>query len=318
MANGQKDYYDILGISRDASPSEIKKAYRKLAREHHPDAVADEDKKEAEKRFKEINEAYQVLSDPQKKKMYDQYGSAAFGGANGSAAGARGNPFSGFGGQKSGQWGPFTYTYSSSGRGANDFGFDPFDIFEDVFGFRGFSGSRRPRKGKNLYYELHIDFADAVKGAEKEIKIETGKLKVKIPKGARNGTELRFAGKGMPGPNNLPPGDLYITLRFNIPQEFRRVGANLVTFVEIDFVQAILGDTVKVPVVDEKSKSGVGKSKVKIPSGTQPGTQIRLRGKGMPHLHSGGNGDVIVQVSINIPKNLSRKQKKLLEEYKSL
>lgn len=316
MAN-KKDYYDILGVSRSADDAEIKRAYRKLAREHHPDMAAKEDKKDAETRFKEINEAYQVLSDHEKKKMYDQFGHAAFGGASGSAAGAGGpGGFGGFGGA-SGQWGPFTYTYSSGGNGAG-MGFDPFDIFEEVFGFRGFGGSRRPRKGKNLFYELHIDFSDAVKGIEKEINVESGKIKIKIPQGARNGTEIRYPGKGMPGPEGLPSGDLYISVRVKTPREFRRIGDNLAVSVEIDFVQATLGDEIEVPVISPSSKSGVSKAKIKIPQGTQPGTNIRLRGKGMPRLRGNGRGDVIVQVFVKIPQRLSRKQRKILEDYQKL
>ena len=307
VANG-KDYYNILGVSKNASADDIKKAYRKLAREHHPDMVDESDKAQAEKRFKEINEAYQVLSDPQKKKMYDQFGHAGPG-----FAGA-GAPGGGFGGDRAGQWGPFTYSYSSSG--GTPFGdIDPFDIFEDFFGFRGFGGARKPRKGKNLYYEMHINFADAVHGAEKEINVESGKIKVKIPQGVQNGTEMRFAGKGMPGPKGVPSGDLFISFRVATQEEFRRVGANLAIAVEIDFAQAALGDTVEVPVVDLNKSSGVGKAKLKIPSGTQPGTQIRLRGKGMPRINSSGRGDIIAQVFVKIPKRLSRKQRKILEEY---
>lgn len=303
----KKDYYDVLGLPRNASSDEVKKAYRKLAREHHPDMVAKEDKSDAEKRFKEINEAYQVLSAPEKKRMYDQFGHTGFG------AGGAGGPFGGFG-ARGGQWGPFTYTYTSTGEGVD---FDPFDIFEDVFGFRGF-GARRPRKGKNLYYELHVDFIDAVKAAERTVDVESGKLAIKIPRGARNGTELRFAGKGMPGPGNAPAGDLYISLRVKTPKEFRRVGDNLATAVEIDFVQAALGDTIDVPIVDPEKRTGVGKAKLKIPVGTQPGIQIRVRGKGMPRLRGSGKGDVIVQVFVKIPKRLNRKQKQLLEKYKDL
>jgi DnaJ-class molecular chaperone len=303
MAN-KKDYYDILGLSKTSSADDIKKTYRKLAREHHPDMVAKEDKAGAEKRFKEINEAYQVLSDPEKKKMYDQFGHAGFGPGG---AGNAGGPF--------GAGGPFTYTYSSQG---GDFGFDPFDIFEEAFGFRGFRGARRPRKGKNLYYELHVAFVDAVKSVDKEINIESGKLTIKIPQGARNGTELRFAGKGMPGPDGIPPGDLFISLRVATPKQFQRVGDNLATAIEIDFIQAILGDTVEVPVVDPDSKDGVGKAKLKIPVGTQPGMQFRLQDKGMPRLRSHGRGDVVVQTFIKIPKRLNKKQKKLLEDYKKL
>lgn len=297
----KKDYYDVLGISRNASEQEIKTAYRKAARAHHPDMVAKEDKAAAEARFKEINEAYQVLSDPEKKKMYDQFGHTNFNAGGPGGAG--------------GQWGPFTYTYTSSGEGMD---FDPFDIFEQAFGFRGFGGARRPRKGKNLYYEFRIDFVDAVNGAEKEVNVESGKIKIVIPEGARDGTELRFAGKGMPGPEGVPPGDLFISLRVATPKEFRRVGDNLGTSVEISFVQAALGDTIDIPVIDPDNSTGVGKAKLKIPAGTQPGTQIRIRGKGMPRLHTGGRGDIVVQVFVKIPQRLNKKQKKVLEQYREL
>lgn len=303
-----RDYYEILGLNREASEDEIKKAYRKLAREHHPDMVNKSDKAAAEKRFKEINETYQVLSDPQKRKMYDQFGHAGMN-FQGGQAGQQG-PFGGFSG--AGGWGPFTYTYTSSGGGMEDF--DPFDIFEDFFGFRGF-GSRRPRKGKNLYYELHVDFKDAVFGLEKTINVESGKVKVKIPAGVHNGTEIRFSGKGMPGPNNAPPGDLYLTIRVKMPDVFKRMGNTLTTKVEIDMVQAALGDTVEAWVVDLKKDDGLDKVKVKIPAGTQPGTQIRLRGKGLPLINRKKQGDVIVQVVVKIPKSISKRQKEILKDY---
>jgi molecular chaperone DnaJ len=165
---------------------------------------------------------------------------------------------------------------------------------------------------------MRVDFADAVHGTEKEINIESGKVKVKIPQGIRDGTEMKFAGKGMPGPNGAPPGDLYINFRVSTPEEFQRVGDNLGTTVEIDFVQAALGDKVEVPVVDLNKKSGLGKTKLKIPQGTQPRTQFRLRGKGMPRLRGNGRGDVIVEVFVKIPKRLSKKQRELLERYKNL
>ncbi len=297
----KKDYYEILGINKNSTPEEIKKAYRKMAREHHPDVAAASDKEEATRRFKEINEAYQVLSDSEKKRMYDQFGHA----------GGQG-PFGGSSSQGS-SWGPFTYTYSSSGGNMD---FDPMDIFEEVFGFRGFGGQRRPQKGKNLFYELHIDFVDAVKGVEKKVKVESGEVTIKIPQGARNGTELRYAEKGMPGPEGMPAGDLYISLRVSTPREFQRVGDNLGLALEIDFIQAILGDEVEVPIVDEKAQDGVGSAKIKIPQGTQPGTQIRVRGKGVPKLHGSGRGDIIVQVFVKIPQRLNKKQRELLEKYR--
>jgi molecular chaperone DnaJ len=315
MANN-KDYYDILGISKNSSDDEIKKAYRNLAREHHPDVVKDGDKTTAEKRFKEINEAYQVLKDPQKRKMYDQFGHAGVGAGAGNGA----SGFGGFGGgARSNQWGPFTYAYSSgAGQGGQSQDFDPFDIFEEFFGFRGFGGARKPKKGKNLYYEMHLDFADAVRGLEKTIKIESGEINIKIPAGVRHGTELRFAGKGMPGPEGTPAGDLFITLRVPTPPQFQRVGDNLATAVKIDFVQAVLGDNIDVPVIDSKKSNGIGTAKLKIPAGTQPNSQFVLKGKGMPRFHGRGQGDIIVQVFVEIPKKLSREQKNLLEKFRGL
>ncbi|MFA5776432.1 MAG: DnaJ C-terminal domain-containing protein [Patescibacteria group bacterium] len=309
----KRDYYDILGVSKTASDDELKKAYRKMAMEHHPDMVKDGDKKAHEEHFKEINEAYQVLSEPQKRKMYDAYGHAA-----GGAQGFSGANASGFGGQGfGGQQGPFTYTYSSNMGGQNPFGdVDPFEVFQDFFGFRGFGGQRQPKRGKNLSYQLEIQFVDAVKGAQKTLKVETGEITIKIPQGARDGTELRFAGRGLPGPANTPAGDLFITLRVSTPREFQdRAGDDLGVLKEIDFVTATLGGLVEIPTVDEKSSTGVAQTQLKIPSGTQHGTQFRVRGKGIPKLNGRGSGDVIVQVAIRIPQNISRQQKQALENY---
>jgi len=300
-----KDYYDILGVGKNASLEEIKKAYRKLAREHHPDVAKDSDKKAAEKRFKEINEAYQVLSDPQKRKMYDQFGTAD----------PQGQGFGGFSGRQ-GQWGPFSYTYSNNNP-FSSINIDPFDIFEEFFGFRGFGGASRPRKGKNLYYEMDIDLKDAVFGLEKEINIESGKVKIKIPAGIRSGMEVKFPGKGMPSiQKGSPAGDLYINIRVKTPKNIDILRETVVVKKEIDFSQAVLGDTIEVPIIDLDNKNALGKAKLKIPSGTQHGTKFALRGKGMPRVRLRGRGDVIVQVFINIPKRLNRKQKDLLEKYK--
>ncbi|OGC46569.1 hypothetical protein A3F07_00400 [candidate division WWE3 bacterium RIFCSPHIGHO2_12_FULL_38_15] len=317
-----KDYYEILGVSKNATDDQIKQAYRRLAREHHPDVVKDGDKSSAEARFKEINEAYQVLSDSQKRKMYDQFGQAGFGGGQNGQGGFSG--FGGFGSQQ-GQWGPFTYSYTTSGSpgsgaGASPFeDFDPFDVFEQFFGFRGFGGSgagRAPKRGKNLYYEMEISFGDAVRGIEKEIRVESGSLKIKIPAGVNNGTEIKYPGKGMAGPNNAPSGDLFLTIKVSTPKEFQRFGENLAISIEIDFIQAILGDTVEVPVVDSEQRFGVGKAELKIPAGTKPGSQIRMKGKGMPRIRDGGRGDVVVQILVGIPSKLNRRQRELLEEFK--
>lgn len=307
----EKNYYDILGISKNASAEDVKAAYKKMAKEHHPDVA--KDKTAAEAKFKEINEAYQILSDPQKRKMYDTYGSAGPGFAGGGGQ----NPFAGgFGGQ-GGQWGPFTYTYSSNGgQGFGDV--DPFDIFEDVFGFRGFGGQRRPRKGKNLDYEMTITFADSVKGREEEININGKKLKIKIPAGIRDGNELRFEGYGEPGPQGLPPGDLHITIRIYPHPVFQRFGDDVFIVKELNFVQAVLGDELEIPVIDPKSANGESVTKLRIPPGTQPNTEFRVRGKGMPRLRGSGQGDLIVRVLLKIPTRLSKEQKKLLDDYKKL
>jgi DnaJ-class molecular chaperone len=310
------DYYEILGIGKGASADDIKQAYKKLAKQHHPDMVSEKDKEAAEKRFKAINEAYQVLNDPQKRKMYDQFGHAGVGqGANAGPGG-----FGGFGGQQGGQWGPFTYSYSSSSGGENPFdfngGFDPFDVFEEFFGFRGFGRGSNPKKGKNLYYEMTVDFSDAVHGVEKEIRTEVGKVSIKIPAGVRDGTELRFAGKGMPGPTNLPSGDLFLSIRVKYPKEFMVEGDNIILVKEISFVQATLGDVIDIPVIDTTAHSGLGTAKLTIPNGTQPLTKFLVRGKGMPRLHGNGFGDALVQVVVSIPKKLNKKQKELLEEFK--
>jgi molecular chaperone DnaJ len=301
MSN-KKDYYDILGIKRTAADDEIKKAYRDLARAHHPDMVADSDKADAEKRFKEINEAYQVLKDSKKRKQYDQFGHSGPG-FNPGSGGSQAN------------WGPFSYSYGSSSGGAS--GVDPFEIFEEFFG--GGFGRRRPRKGKNLYYEIHLKFEEALLGLEKEIQTESGKLKIKIPKGSRDGIEIRFAGKGMPGPSkDIPNGDLYLTIRTNSPKEFDIHGDDILVVKEIDYVTAILGGTIDIPVINIDKTGCIDSSTLKIPAGTQFGTKFRVRGKGLPRLRSTGHGDVFVQVLVAIPKSVSRKEKKKLQEIKDL
>lgn len=300
--SSSKDYYELLGVSKNASDSDIKKAYRNLAREHHPDVVKDSDKASAEKKFKEINEAYQVLSDSQKRKQYDQFGHAAFQQGGGNASG-----FGGFG------QGPFTYTYTGG-----DANIDPFEIFEEVFGFRGFGGSRAPKKGKNLYYEIRVAFEESVKGGERKIKVESGEVIVKIPKGINEGQEMRFEGKGMPGPNGLPPGDLIVAFRVSFPQSLERYSENVLQIVEIDFIDAILGGEIEVKVIDENSNNGISFKKVKVPEKLQFGSQIVLKGMGMPKLNSSVKGDMYLKILIKFPEKLSKNQRKHLEEYRKI
>lgn len=289
-----RDYYQILGITKSATDAEIKKAYRKLALEHHPDRNKGD--KASEEKFKEVTKAYEVLSDPQKKQAYDQFGHAAFeqpfGGAQGPFGGA-GGPF---GGQQGGQYGPFTYTYSTGGNaGGFDFGgfSDPFEIFEQFFG----GASPFGRAQRRPVYSLQIDFMEAVKGVTKKISVE-GKIQtVKIPAGVDNGQRVRF-------------GNYDVLIEVRPHPRFKREGYDVVTSEEITFPQASLGTEIEVETVE-------GAVKLKIPGGTQPNTVIRLREKGISHVRGSGKGDHYVQIKVTVPKNLSSHQKELLREFDS-
>ncbi len=279
----KSDYYDILGISKDSSAEEIKRAYRKQALEWHPDKHK-YNKEVAEKRFKEINQAYQILSDSEKRRAYDQFGHTAF-----SPGGAPGFGTAGPFGQ-TGRWGPFTYTYTSTGGSpfaGFDFG-DPFEIFEQFFsGASPFRRSRIPR------YSLTIDFMEAVKGVEKEIEIGGRKRKIKIPAGVDDGTRINFR-------------DFILSLNVKPHDIFERDGSDIFVRVNIPYSLAALGGNIEVPTIND------GEIKLKIRPGTQPGTMIRLRGKGIVQLR--GRGDQYVRINIAVPSRLSRQQKRLVGE----
>ena len=283
------DYYDILGVAKGASDEEIKKAYRKLALQYHPDRNKT---KEAEEKFKEVTKAYEVLSDAQKRQTYDQYGAAAFEQGAGGFGGQ--GPFGGFG-QQGGQYGPFTYTYTTNGGGGGfDFGgfSDPFEIFEQFFG--GGFGQARPRR---QVYSLTIDFMEAVKGAQKKVTINGKEQTIKIPAGVDTGSRIRF--------------DEYdVVVQVSPHKKFSREGYDVVTEEEISFAQAILGMELEVETVE-------GNVKIKVPSGTQPNTVIRLRGKGIPHVRGSGKGDHYVRVKVSIPKHVTNHQKELLKEFEN-
>ena len=268
----KRDYYDVLGVDRKVSQAELKKTYRKLALQYHPDRNKSS---EAEKKFKEINEAYEVLSDSKKRQTYDQFGHAAFSAKRGPG---------GFGGQ-----GPFAYTYTTRG-GFGGFS-DPFEIFEAFFGggspFR--QGPRLPR------YSLILDFMEAVKGCEKEINIVGKKRKIKIPPGVNDGTSIKFP-------------EFYLRINVRPHRIFKREGIDLLIDQEIPFTLAALGGTIEVPTIDKPVK-------LKIRAGTQPETLVRLRGKGVPRLRGRGRGNQYIRLIITIPKRLSRQQRKLLEEF---
>ncbi|MEL7544297.1 MAG: molecular chaperone DnaJ, partial [Pseudomonadota bacterium] len=349
----KRDYYDVLGVSRDVDEKDLKSAFRKLAKEHHPDRNAGN--ADAEKKFKEIGEAYETLKDPQKRAAYDQFGHAAFEG---------GGP-GGFGG----------------GGGGFD-GASMSDIFDDLFG--EFMGGRRGQtrsgrqRGDDLRYNMDISLLDAFEGKSAQIRVPTsvtcetcdgsgakpgtspttctqcggsGKvrasqgfftiertctacqgrgqvikdpcpdclgagrvtkertLSVNIPAGVEDGTRIRLAGEGEAGVRGGPSGDLYIFLSITPHEFFQRDGADLFCRAPISMVTAALGGQIEVPTVDG------GRSRVKIPEGAESGKQFRLRGKGMPVLRSKAVGDMYIQVEVETPKKLNKRQKELLREF---
>lgn len=276
-----KDYYELLGVSKTATAEEIKKAYRKLALQYHPDRNK---AKDAVGKFKEITKAYEVLSDAGKRQQYDQFGAAAFEGNNPFGGGA-GGPFNG-------QYGPFSYSYSTNG--AQDFNFggfsDPFEIFEQFFG----GGNPFARAQRRPVYAITIDFMEAVHGVQKEVTIEGKKEKIKIPAGVNDGNRIRF--------------DTYdILVQVKPHEKFQREGLDIVSQEDISFAQAALGVQIEVETVDEKIK-------LKIPAGTQPETVFRLGGRGVKSPRGSGRGDHYVRIKVRVPKNLTSKQRELLEE----
>jgi molecular chaperone DnaJ len=357
----KRDYYDVLGVSKGASADEVKKAYRTKAKELHPDR--NRDNPDAESKFKEANEAYEVLKDADKKAAYDRYGHAAFEGGMG--GGGRGP--GGMGGQ-----GDFSSAFS--------------DVFEDLFGdFMGGGGRgggrQRASRGSDLRYNLRIDLEEAYNGLQKTITVPTsvscsscdgsgaeggaepqacptcsgmGKvraqqgfftvertcptcsgvgqiiknpcnscggagreqkersLSVNIPAGVETGTRIRLAGEGEAGLRGGPAGDLYIFIEVQQHNLFERDGVDLYCRVPVSMSTAAIGGDVEVPTIDG------GRSRVKVPAGSQSGRQMRLRAKGMPALRGGGNGDMFIELAVETPVNLTSRQKELLREFDKL
>ena len=292
----KRDYYEVLGVSKNASDDEIKKAYRKLAVKYHPDKNPGD--KEAEAKFKEINEAHDVLSDKQKRARYDQFGHAGVGGASGGAYG--GNPFAGGNFNFNGQ----TFNFDFGGGSPFD------DILGSLFGFGGPGRARRPRRGADYQTSVTLDFEEAIFGTTKTVSVDGSDLKVKIPAGIDDGMSIRLRGKGGPAPEGgTERGDLYVKIRVKPHKSLTREGAIILSEQKIDMVDAALGCEVNVLTVD-------GTVTMKVPAGTQSGTPFKLSGHGVPFRADGDRGPHIVTIIVETPKNLSKKQKELLEEFK--
>lgn len=301
-----KSYYDILGVKKTASADEIKKAFRKLAQKHHPDAGGDEET------FKQINEAYEVLSDAEKKKQYDRFG-------------AVGN----FAGQQPGGWpkgaqswpggGTRGYSYTSNG---DDTGFDWGDIFSNIrSGDGAFGGNwdfnvNRKRKGQDLQASIELSFDEAFNGTTKKVSIKvpsTGEMEsvtVKVPQGAVDGGRLRYRGRGEHGANGGERGDLLVVTKIREHPVFKREKSDVVMDLPVSIDEAMLGASIVVPAPDGSHV------KLRVPAGTQDGRVLRVKGKGAKQLKGKGTGDLKVRVSVKIPKELNDAQKKAIEAFR--
>lgn len=290
----KRDYYEVLGVGKGASDDEIKKAYRKLAVKYHPDRNPGD--KEAETKFKEINEAHEVLSDKQKRARYDQFGHAGVGGAGGGFGGA-GNPFTGGGFNFNGQ----TFNFDFGGGGLDD-------ILGDLFGFG--ARARRPRRGADYQTSVTLTFEEAIFGVTKTISVDGKEIKVKIPAGIDDGMSVRLSGKGGPAPEGgAGPGDLYVRVRVKPHKTLTREGTIILSEQTVSMVDAALGCEIEVETID-------GVVTMKVPAGTQSGTPFKLSGHGVPFRADGDRGPHIVTVIVETPRNLTKKQKEILEEFR--
>jgi molecular chaperone DnaJ len=323
-----KDYYNILGVKRDATEKEIKQAYRRLARKHHPDVNPGD--KTAEAKFKEINEAYEVLSDKEKRKKYDQYGDQWQYADQFARAGGRQNVYWDFG-----------------PGGAQSFRFEEGDLeslFGDLFGGARtgtYSRRARPRRGRDIEYPVEVTLEEAYQGTNRILNMEsrqactacggTGliqnvpcsvcrgsgtvagmkRIEVKIPAGVKDGSRVRVAGKGEQGYVGGKSGDLYLVTSVKPNRLFERKGDDLYVDVSVPLTVAILGGEVQVPTLK-------GKLALKIPPETQNGRSFRLKGQGMPHLSNSSRGDLMAKVKVNLPEKLTAEEKKLFEQLSKL
>ena len=292
-----KDYYEILGVARTATPEEIRSAFRKKAREYHPDVA--KDKVQGAEKFKEVNEAYEVLSDPAKRAKYDQMG-------------------------REGSGGGFAWQGSPGGAGAPDmeefhFGGTGYsDFFEHLFGgmggeggFRGPSGRRMARRGSDIEGDLMVTLEEVLKGSMREVTLQRGggrteTYRVKVPAGVREGQRIRLAGKGEAGRSGGGAGDLYLRVRLARHPDLRVEGADLYADLEVAAWEAVLGASVLVPTLD-------GTVTLKVPAGSTAGQKLRLRGQGLPR-EDGSRGDLYAVLEIAVPAEVGAEEKKLWEK----
>ena len=310
MAANIKDYYAVLGVKRDAPDDQIKKAYRKLARKFHPDLNPGD--KTAEDQFKQLQEAYDVLSNPEDRKLYDQYGEnwrAVKAGAGPpppgweSAEGSTGGSGSRAGGF---DFNDFDFGRFSSGGGG-------FDIFEELFGGARERGPRRGR-GRDVEAELELSLEEAHRGGRRTLQMQTAEgqepktIEVNIPPAVRDGSPIRLAGQGGSGANGGEPGDLYLHIRLRPHPIFTVRGDDLEMELSIAAWEAVLGTNVEVPTID-------GKVELKVPAGATAGQRLRLRGQGL-NKRKGGRGDEYVRLKVVVPKDVSAEERRLYEELK--
>lgn len=305
-----KDYYKILGVSKDASQKDIKKAYRKLASKYHPDKNSGD--KAAEEKFKEINEANEVLSDPEKRKKYDVLGE------NWTAYQQGGGDWEQYANRGRGRRGPGGgQTFHFEGDPSEFFGSGGHSSFFDMFfgegAGRGGQGRRRQAafRGRDVEAEMPITLLEAYQGSKRTFELGGKKMRITIKPGAYDGQRLRLKGKGQPGVNGGPAGDLYIVLKLQPDPRFRREGDNLVVEKKIDLYTAILGGKVEVPTMS-------GSVKLTVPKGSESGKTLRLRGKGMPKYGKTSHGDLLVKLNVTMPKNLTAEEERLFQQLREL
>lgn len=299
------EYYKILGVEKTASADEIKKAYRKLAVKYHPDKNPGD--KAAEAKFKEVSEAYAVLSDEKKRKEYDMYGAAGF-----QQRYSQEDIFRNF--DLNDILGQFGF---GSGAGRTSFRFgggSPFDFFSQAGGGCGGGGCRTQQaaKGEDQTYELAVTLDEVLHGAEKTVSLRrsgaTENVSVKVPKGIESGKRLRLSGKGAPSPHGGQPGDLYLKVTVLPHEQFSRDGDNLIMEKKIAFSEACLGGTVEITSLDGKV------FKIKAPAGVQPEAKLRIKGQGLPSGPIGERGDLYVKMLAQVPKQLTSEQERLIKE----